>query len=84
MTTRNELKAKCDELGIAYKNNTPTATLDQWIKEKEAGKPLSDEETPIQNTGFHLRAHAFQLLHEKRSSEQQDRVLRLPADSEHQ
>ena len=48
MTTRNELKAKCDELGIAYKNNTPTATLDQWIKEKEAGKPLSDEETPIQ------------------------------------
>ena len=30
MTTRNELKAKCDELGIAYKNNTPTATLDQF------------------------------------------------------
>lgn len=46
--TRDELKAKCDELEISYKSNTPSATLEQWIKEKEAGKELSAEETPLQ------------------------------------
>lgn len=55
--TRDELKAKCDELGIKYKANTPSATLQQWIDETSAGKALSAEETPIQKATRLIRCH---------------------------